>query len=270
MMADVTLSVAPPAMARTGVPARGGRIVAVASGKGGVGKTWFTITLAHAMARAGRPVLLLDGDLGLANVDLQLGLMPEHDLLAVLAGRVPVAQAAQRHPAGFDVLAGRSGAASLCAVDPDALSRLIDALRAQPAWQSVLIDLAAGLERPVRRMASAADILLVVVTDEPTSLTDAYAVLKLHAAERPDADWAAGQVRIVVNQAESLSAGEQTHASLARACEAFLRRRPPLAGVVRRDERVRDAIRQQSPLLTRHPGSIAAQDVARIALALGD
>ncbi len=132
----------------------------------------------------------------------------------------------------------------------------------------MLLDLAAGLERPVRRMASAADTLLVVVTDEPTSLTDAYAVLKLHAAERPDADWEGGQARIVVNQAESHAAGEGTFASLARACEAFLRRRPVLAGVVRRDERVRDAIRQQSPLLTRHPGCPAAQDVARIAEAL--
>ena len=288
MMAEVTLPPGPPPgpVAATGggggvarvagvrdpagreAMARAGRIIAIASGKGGVGKTWFTITLAQAMAQAARAVLLLDADLGLANVDLQLGLMPEHDLLAVMAGRIALADAAQRHPAGFDVLAGRSGSASLCAVDAEALSRLLDSLRAQANWQTVLLDLAAGLERPVRRMASAADTLLVVVTDEPTSLTDAYAVLKLHAAERPDADWSAGQTRIVVNQAESIAAGEQTYASLARACETFLRRRPPLAGVVRRDERVRDAIRQQSPLLTRHPGAIAAHDVARIAALL--
>ena len=248
--------------------ARAGRLVAIASGKGGVGKTFFTITLAQAMAQAGRQVLLLDGDLGLANVDLQLGLMPEHDLVAVLAGRVGLAEATRRHPAGFDVLAGRSGSANLCAIDGEGLSGLLDRLRAQSSWQTVLLDLAAGLERPVRRMASGADTLLVVVTDEPTSLTDAYAVLKLHAAERPEADWSAGQTRIVVNQAESLGAGEQTYASLARACETFLRRRPPLAGVVRRDERVRDAIRQQSPLLTRHPGAVAAHDVVRIAALL--
>src|SRR5262245_41526651 len=88
--------------------------VAIASGKGGVGKTWLSVTLAHALARLGRRTVLIDGDLGLANVDIQLGLSPEVDLADVLDSGVPLAQAAQRHEAtGIDIVAGRSGIASL-------------------------------------------------------------------------------------------------------------------------------------------------------------
>ena len=121
----------------------------------------------------------------------------------------------------------------------------------------------AGLDRGVRRMAAWADLLLVVATDEPTSVTDAYATLKLHAADRPE-----GAARIVVNQAASTAAGQRTYATLARACQAFLKRTPPLAGVVRRDGRVADAIRRQALLLARHPASPAGEDVERIAAGL--
>jgi flagellar biosynthesis protein FlhG len=233
------------------------RLIAVASGKGGVGKTWFAITLAHAMARLGVPVLLFDGDLGLANVDVQLGLTPPHDLAAVVAGEVALAQAVLRHPdGGFDILAGRSGSGALASLDPAHLERTLAALRGSGRYGAVLLDLGAGLERAVRRMAAAADTLLVVATEEPTSLTDAYAVLKLHGGDRPT-----GDARVVVNQAASRAAGQQTYATLRRACITFLGREPPLAGVIRRDERVRDAIRRQTLLLTRHPACAAAADV---------
>lgn len=242
-----------------------GRLIAIASGKGGVGKTWFAITLAHALARAGRRVLLFDGDLGLANVDIQLGLTPERDLSAVLAGRATLADCVLRHAAGgFDILPGQSGSGALAALDPAALECGLAALRQEGArYDVVLLDLGAGLERGVRRMAAFADVLLVVATEEPTSLTDAYAVLKLHAADRPG-----GDARVIVNQAASRTGGERTHATLRRACEAFLGTAPPLAGVIRRDDRVREAIRRQSLLLTRHPASTAAADVEEIARVL--
>jgi flagellar biosynthesis protein FlhG len=241
-------------------------MVAIASGKGGVGKTWFAITLAHALARAGRRVLLFDGDLGLANVDIQLGLTPTRDLGSVIAGRASIAEAALRHPeGGFDILAGRSGSGALATLDPAILERTLEALRHEAARRDVvLLDLGAGLDRATRRMAAAADRLLVMATEEPTSLTDAYAVLKLYAADR-----AAGDARVVVNQASSRPAGERTHATLARACATFLGHAPPLAGVIRRDDRVRDAIRRQALLLTRHPTSAAASDVEAVARSLG-
>lgn len=242
---------------------RAGRIVAVASGKGGVGKTWLAITLAHALARNGLRVLLFDGDLGLANVDVQLGLMPAGDVGDVVSGRLLLARAVLRHEGGFDILPGRSGSGSLASLDPAMLERVLVALRRATAQYDVIVaDLGAGLDRAQRRMASFADTLLVVATDEPTSLTDAYAVLKLHAA---DTGAGAGDARVVVNQAGTIAAGERTFATLQRACGAFLGRTPPLAGIVRRDDRVRDAIRRQTLFLTRHPTTHTAADVQAIA-----
>ena len=238
------------------------RFLAIASGKGGVGKTWLAITLAHALVRARRRVLLFDADLGLANVDVQLGLMPETDLTALVAGRTDVLGAVTRHEAtGLHVLAGRSGSASLSSLPAPSLETLLARLRRETAeYDLVLLDLGAGIDRVARRLAAWCDLLLVVATDEPTSLTDAYAVLKLQVADRPD-----GDARIVVNQAQSEMAGQRTYVALRRACETFLKRAPPLAGVIRHDAKVRDAIRHQTSLLSRHPNCAAARDVEALA-----
>ncbi|HEY1932587.1 MAG TPA: AAA family ATPase [Acetobacteraceae bacterium] len=246
-------------------PMRKPRCIAIASGKGGVGKTWFAITLAHVMAREGRNVLLFDADLGLANVDVQLGLTPAHDLGDVIAGRASLVEARLRHDAGgFDILAGHSGSGVLSALEPAALESTLTALhKLATGYDLLLLDLGAGVERAVRRMAAYADTLLVLVTEEPTSLTDAYAVLKLHASDRPN-----GDARVIVNQAASRGGGERTYRTLRRACTTFLQLEPPLAGVIRRDDRVREAIRRQTLLLTRHPACHAAADMEQTARAL--
>ncbi len=236
-----------------------GRMIAVASGKGGVGKTWFAITLAHALAQRGRRVLLLDGDLGLANVDIQLGLMPEHDLSALLAATVSFEQALHHHAGGFDILAGRSGSGDLGSLDPITQERVRQVLElAKRRYETVIVDLGAGLDPFVRQMCCRADQLLVVATDEPTSLTDAYAVLKLH---HRDVAPMPSSARIVINQATSYASGERTHATLSRACQTFLGTSPRLVGVIRRDDKVQDAIRRQTLLMLRHPTSNAGQDV---------
>jgi flagellar biosynthesis protein FlhG len=241
------------------------RFIAIASGKGGVGKTWFAITLAHALARQGRRVLLFDADFGLANVDIQLGLTPRHDLGQVLAGTVTIDAAIERYPDGsFDVLAGCSGSGALASLDPSLLERVLGVLGTYGArYDHVLLDLGAGLEGGVRQVAAWADALLVLATDEPTSLTDAYATLKLHVAGRPS-----GDMRLVVNQAASPAAAQRTAAVLARVCTSFLGRAPIFLGGIRRDPRVPATIRQQSLLLTRYPGTPAALDVERIAATL--
>jgi flagellar biosynthesis protein FlhG len=248
------------------------RLVAVASGKGGVGKTWFAITLAHAWARRGRRVLLFDGDLGLANIDIQLGLPPADGLGAVIAGRTPLQNAIRYLPAeGFFVLTGQSGSGALSSLPQTVVAGIATSLRGLP-YDAVVLDLGAGLDPATRLLAAGADTLIVIATDEPTSLTDAYAVIKLRGADlalRPSPN-GHNDIRIAINQAASTAAGQRTYTTLARACGHFLHSTPALAGIIRRDEKVRDAIRHQTPLLTRHPASHAAQDMEALADALAE
>lgn len=237
-------------------------MIAIASGKGGVGKTWFSVSLAHALARQGKRVLLFDGDLGLANVDVQLGLMPKRDLSDVIHGRLMMDRIVHHYEdGGFDIIAGRSGSASLSALPSQRLAMIRDQL-AQMAndYDVILIDLGAGVDRTVRMLSAASATTLLVSTDEPTSLTDAYAFIKLsHAAGL------ARSIQIVSNMAENKTEGEKTYNTLLKACENFLKLRPPMAGIIRRDPKVREAIRAQTPILTRSPNSEAAEDLERIA-----
>jgi len=237
-------------------------IVAVASGKGGVGKTWFSITLCQALAKQGKKALLFDGDLGLANVDIQLGLTTDKDLAAVVEGETSLAAAVTRYAeGGFDILAGRSGSGNLASLGAQKISEIRNNLsEIAPKYDAVVIDLGAGIERPVRQMAGAAAFSYIVINDEPTSLTDAYAFIKLSRAADPKAD-----LRIVVNMASSATEGQKTYEVIKKACESFLQYTPPLAGIIRRDAKVRDAIRAQTPLLTRSPLCEAATDVENIA-----
>lgn len=238
------------------------QIFAVGSGKGGVGKTWLSITLAHALALRGRRVLLFDGDFGLANIDIQLGLLPSRTLDAVLASQTTVEEAVIQHPAGFALLAGRSGSGTLADLEPLALARLLQALRGVAvSYDAVILDLAAGVDRSVRRMAAFADTLLVVATEDPTSLTDSYALMKLHAR---GASGGGADVRVVVNQAGGAASGARVQLALARACRGFLGTVPRSAGTIRRDDHVREAIRHQALLLTRHPRCNAATDLSSI------
>jgi len=240
-------------------------ILAIASGKGGVGKTWLAVTLAHLFARSGRHVLLFDGDIGLANVDVQLGLTPQRDLSNVLSGRHTLSEAVTPYPeGGFDIIAGRSGSASLASMPMEKLESIAAGLtELQKNYDFVIVDLGAGIEQHVQYLASLAARCLVVVTDEPTSLTDAYAFIKiaLSGKHKPTTG-------IVVNQAATQKEGEATYHALNKACVNFLNLSPPLMGIIRRDNKVKDSIRSQKSLLTKAPHSTAATDAALLSIKL--
>lgn len=244
---------------------QGSNIIAVASGKGGVGKTTFSVTLAHSLAKQGKKVLLFDGDLGLANVDVQLGLMPKRDLNDVIRGRLSLDKVVQEYEeGGFDIIAGRSGQASLSALPSQRLALLRDQLiDLAGSYDAVIADLGAGVDRTVRMFSSMAARTILITTDEPTSLTDAYAFIKLG-----NAAGLSKNVSVVVNMAGSVAEGQKTYKTLLKACENFLRLRPPMLGMVRHDKRVKDTIRHQTPLLVRSPNTEAAEDIGEIAKAV--
>ena len=211
---------------------RGKNLIAVASGKGGVGKTWFSITLAHALTKMGKKVLLFDGDLGLANVDVQLGLMPKRDLNDVIRGRLSLDKVVQPYEEGeFDIIAGRSGQASLSALPSQRLALLRDQLLdVSNSYDAVICDLGAGVDLTVRLLKTTNTRTVLVSTDEPTSLTDAYALIKLGNAAGMSKN-----VSVVVNMAPGDNEGEKTYKTLLKACENFLRLKPPLAGIISQD-----------------------------------
>lgn len=249
------------APSRSAAPSPIAGAIAVVSGKGGVGKTWFSLTLAHALAQRA-PTLLFDGDLGLANIDVQLGLPPGRDLSAAATGGHSLAEVVTVHDqTGIHIIAGRSGSSTLATIQGRRLDALLQQLEGVTReYAHTILDLGAGVDTTVRTLASKAETIAVVLTEEPTSLTDAYAFIKLTHKAAPTCD-----IQIVVNQARNQNQGERTHQILTRACQDFLQFSPALLGVVRQDQHVPDAIRAQTPLLTRSPHSDAAEDVLAIA-----
>jgi flagellar biosynthesis protein FlhG len=244
------------------------RLITIASGKGGVGKTWLSVTLSHALSRAGRKVLLFDGDLGLANVDIQLGLMPDRDIGQFIAHEASMKDTIVRYSeqdgSGFDVLPGKSGSGALGSLSKEALVSMRTGLTALAAdYDHVLLDLAAGVDPSVTTLSRHKGRILVVMTADPTSLTDAYAFIKITHMRNADAN-----LGIVVNNVGSKREGERAYEAIKRACEGFLKISPPLIGIIKNDAKVVDAIRSQVPLLSRHPQSEAASDVKALAAAI--
>ncbi len=237
-------------------------MTAIVSGKSGIGKTWFTITLAHALSSMKKKILFFDGDLGLSNIDNQLGLSLTHDISCTITGPVTLNQIITNSEKGhFDVIAGRSGSAKLVSMPIGRLQILSeDLLLLSSNYDHVLLDMGNGIDRSIRILSGMAGNIIVICTDEPSSLTEAYGVIKAISAQYPKSS-----ISVVVNQAESMQAGQTTYEALRKACQSFLNITPPLLGIIRRDARVRDAIRNQMPIITRYPTSEAVKDVVEIA-----
>ncbi|MDQ6967097.1 MAG: AAA family ATPase, partial [Mariprofundaceae bacterium] len=161
------------------------RVISVSSGKGGVGKTFMSVHLAARAAQLGKRVLLIDADLGLANVDVMLGIHSSHTMRNLLTGDTPLKELIVSCPQGFDVLPGGSGLYELTSLNVAQQQTILDSLReAGEDYDLILIDTAAGIGDNVLYFASAAESALVVLTPDPTSLTDAYALIKVLSQQR--------------------------------------------------------------------------------------
>ncbi len=178
------------------------RVIAVCSGKGGVGKTFFSVHLAEFAASKGQRVLLLDADLGLANVDVMLGLSPKGSVLEMVRGEKSLSELIVRAEAGFDVLPGGSGLYELTSLNSEQQQVMMDEMRNVAGdYDLILIDAAAGIGDNVLYYVSASESALVVLTPDPTSLTDAYALIKVLSRQRN-----MRRFMVAVNQAEGFDA----------------------------------------------------------------
>lgn len=230
------------------------RVIAVASGKGGVGKTNVAVNVGLSLARRGLRVALLDADLGTANVDVVLGLRPRYHLQHVVTGQKSLAEIVVEGPFGLQVIPGASGLpdlADLPEAQREALLRSLLVL--DGAVDLVLIDTGAGVDRSVVQFILAAGELLLVTTPEPTAITDAYALLKVLA----NYSWPVA-ARLVVNNVRQRGEGDLTGRKLSGVAQKFLGRQVDLIGVLPQDPSVPEAIRKQSPLLQCRPQSPAA------------
>lgn len=231
------------------------QVIAVTGGKGGVGKTSVSVNLACAMAQEGRQVMLLDGDLGLANVDVMLGLQPSCNLSHVLEGRCTLEETILAGPCGIAVVpasSGRKNMAELSAAEHAGLVHAFSDLH-RPL-DTLIVDTAAGIADSVITFTQASQEVIVVLCNDPSSLTDAYALIKVLSR-----DHGVSRVRVLVNMVRTATEAREAYDNLRRVTERFLDVNLDYAGHIPQDDWLLRAVRKQKAVVEAYPGSASAQ-----------
>lgn len=239
------------------------RIIAVSSGKGGVGKTNFTVNLAIALAKLGKRVTIIDADLGLANVDVLLGIITKANLLNVINGDMEAKDIVEQGPHGINIVSGGSGIAELANVDEEILDRLISALAYFNSISDyILFDTGAGIGKSVLSFVASAGELIVLMNPDPTSLTDAYALIKnIESASEKS-------IKLVINRAESSEEARDAFDKVAQTVHRFLGIEVHNLGYILEDHNLKKAVKKQTPVLVAYPRSLASKAIENIAMAL--
>jgi flagellar biosynthesis protein FlhG len=239
------------------------RTMAITSGKGGVGKTNVVVNLALELARLGRKVLLIDADLGLANVDVVLGLAPQYSIHDVIQGEKTLQEVVVEGPLGIKILPASSGVSELAQLSNDEKLMILQELDAYDTdADTVLIDTAAGISDMVLYFNTAAQERVVVATGEPTSLTDAYALIKVLFTKRQER-----RFKILVNNVPDARSAKEVYRKLAMAADHFLGGLSlDYLGFIPTDPAVNKSVMQQKALVEAFPSSPAAQAIKRLAI----
>ncbi|SKA21883.1 MinD/ParA family protein [Novilysobacter spongiicola] len=254
------------AQAPSGSPGQRGdapvRVIAVASGKGGVGKTSVSVNLAMALCASGQRTLLLDTDLGLANVDVMLGLSPRFTLADVFAGRCELHETLLEGPRGLWVVPAASGKRHMTELLPQQHVGLVHAFsQLDVPIDTMVVDNAAGIADGVLTFCQAAQDVIVVVCDEPASVTDAYALIKVLSRDR-----GVSRIQVLANQVQHAAEGKQLFDKLQRVTAKFLDVTLNYLGAIPRDEWLRRAIQRQEAVVEAFPSApsaVAFRDIAR-------
>ncbi len=238
---------------------KGARVITVTSGKGGVGKTNFTINLGIALSNAGHRVTIIDADLGLGNVDVVLGLVPKYTLANVIRNEVSISDIMVKGPKGINIISGGSGIKDMIHLSKDGISNLMkNFYLLNESADYLLIDTGAGLNNSVISFTEAADEVIFVITPEPTSITDSYAVIKNISCENKS-------IKIVINRVESNEEGYEVFNKINSATKKFLNVKLDNLGFIYEDSLVKKSVKEQKPFILNFPNSIASRGIDLIA-----
>ena len=225
------------------------RVIAVTSGKGGVGKTNVSVNLGVSLAAMGKNVMLMDADLGLANVDVMLGLRPRFNLSHVISGERPLDEVLVDGPEGLQIVPASSGISSMAGLEPAEHAGVIRAFsELNHPLDVLLIDTAAGISDSVIAYTKAAQEVLVVLCDEPTSITDAYALIKLLNRE-----YGIHRFRVLANMVSSVQAGKDLYRKILQVTDRYLDVALDYVGAVPNDEYLRKAVQRQKSVVEAFP-----------------
>ena len=244
------------------MPGNSPLVFSVTSGKGGVGKTNISVNLAYSLAQMGKRVVLLDADLGLANVDVMLGLTPKLNLFHLFHEGMSIEKILHKTPYGFSILPAASGVSEMLELDTGQKLDLLESMDIlEDELDYLIVDTGAGINENVLYFNIAAQERLLVVTPEPTSLTDAYAMIKVlmnnHGVDR---------FRILVNMVKSEKAAKDVFVTLYKACDRFLNGVSlDMAGYIPLDTNVRKAVIEQVPFIRVSPQAPASKNVWNVA-----
>jgi flagellar biosynthesis protein FlhG len=236
-------------------------VIAITSGKGGVGKTNIAANLAICLAASHKKVVLVDADFGLANLDVILNINSKYNISHVLNGSKSLEEISQTGPAGVEIICGASGLESLAEISQFQRQRLVDELaRMQDNADAIIIDTAAGINKSVLGFCLASDHVLVVTTPEPTAMTDAYAMIKVIASHDYN-----GRVSLIVNMASSISEGRKVYQQIADVVRRFVGIQIYEAGVLIKDEKLSVAVRKRRPVVLAFPRSYISSSIIALA-----
>ena len=243
---------------------RQAKVLAITSGKGGVGKTSIAANLAVCLAASRKKTILFDADLGLGNLDVIMGLNSKYNISHVIRGRKSIEEIIHIGPEGLEIICGTSGLEELANINEFQRQRLLRELsKLQENVDVIVIDTAAGISRSVIGFCLAADHVLVVTTPEATAMTDAYAMIKVRIGNR-----FGGRISLIVNLAETITEGKKIYHQVVNVVKRFLNAHVYDAGVILRDERVSSAVRLRKPVVLAYPKAQISLSLAALAAKL--
>ena len=241
------------------------RVIAVTSGKGGVGKTNFTINLAINLSRQNKRVVILDTDFGLANIEVLLGIIPKFNFGDVLDDKITIEEALTNGPSGIKFLSGGSGLSSLADINESQMTRLLDSFTFLDSISDyILIDTGAGISKSVINFVKASNETIIVTTPEPTSITDAYAIIKTLKEENSQMP----EFKIVVNKVDDYKEGAEIFDKLSKVADKFLGVKLQSLGTISHDNYLVRAVKMQQPVTICFPNAESAKSIESISLRL--